>query len=205
MAAGPGARAAGAWARPRPWPFDAIIADLFSKARLPLALAVFSAGVQVAGVVFTPLGALIADRYGWRAAFGVAGVLGVAVAVFFAATVREPRRGASDAAAVPQAPAPGLAETARFLAGSRAYLYLLGGSFLVGTCVNAMFAWNPSFLVRVHGVSIVTVGALFSPVQSFAAMGGTLLGGYLADRLGRSGPIWRMLVPALPVRPRVRS
>jgi MFS family permease len=177
-------------------PSNSIIADLFTKARRPLALSVFATGTGLGALVFTPIGAWIAQTYGWRAAFVAAGLPGMCLTLVFVLAVREPERGASESQPIPSTP-PSFAETARFLAGSRAYLLVLAAACLIGACMNGLSAWSSTFLVRVHHLNIVTIGAALGLIQGVLGTVGTLAGGFLADQLGRSKESWRLRVPGI--------
>jgi MFS family permease len=175
-------------------PANAMVADLFSKARRSLAVAILASGSSLAFVVFFPLAGWIADTWGWRAAFIAAGVPGIVLALLLFTTVTEPVRAVPAGGAAAR---DSLLRTAWFLCGSKAFVYTVAGGACMGISLYASAVWNPMFLVRVHGFSVTDVGATVGPLRGIAGFGGVILGGWLADRLGRRDPRWYLATPAI--------
>ena len=73
------------------------------------------------------IGAMIAQHFGWRAAFLAVGLPGLALALIFRMTIREPVRGGLDppGAAVET---PSLAEVIRHLASKPAFVHVAAGA-----------------------------------------------------------------------------
>lgn len=185
-------------------PSNSMTADLFRKERRPLAYSIFATAASISSILFFPVAGWVGQNYGWRAMFFVAGIPGIVLAVLFALTVREPRRGGSDSTRTP--PVSGLrgdgerlslGQTVRFLLRSKAYLALLAGATFMGLNVFASSVWTPTFLTRVHGLSLGEVAATIGPIRGICGVAGVLLGGMLIDRLGRRSPHWRMTIPAM--------
>jgi MFS family permease len=74
----------------------------------------------------------------------------------------------------------------------------LGGMFasLAGTGFGS---WLPQMFQRSHGMSLAKFGTTYGLVNFAAAVTGTLLAGFLADRLARLDPRWRLRVAAASV------
>lgn len=179
-------------------PSNSILADLFEKARRPVALAIFGTAYSIALVAFYPIVGWLGERHGWRAMFFAAGIPGLLLAAVFVLTVREPSRTASDEAAGARATEPhSLWTTLRFLAGSRTYWLLLSGVTFMGADIYAAGAWNPTFLRRVHQLSLTQIASSIGPLLGLLGALGILCGGMLATRLGQSDERWRLRVPAL--------
>jgi MFS family permease len=120
--------------------------------------------------------------------------MGVALALLFALTVREPRRRVShgeSAAAVP------ILAAICTLARISAFRWMLAGASFLGGALYASGTWTTSMLVRVHGLSVTEVAAVVTPLRGIAGAVGIVLTGWLADRLGRRDPRWRLWVPAI--------
>jgi predicted MFS family arabinose efflux permease len=175
-------------------PSISLIGDMFSASRRPLTLSVLTTGSGLSAILFIPLVAMLAQAQGWRTAFLAAGYTGLALAAVVALTVKEPARGGP---AAPDRPAPALAATARFLAGSRAYLFTLGGGAFAGVSLYATQVWHPSFLARVHHLDLAQIGWATGALRGSASIVGAILGGVLAERLGRRDTRWRLIVPGL--------
>jgi MFS family permease len=80
-------------------PAYSLIADYFPPSQRARALGVFAFGIPIGMAAGTLIGGLLAVAYGWRVSFIVVGLLGVVVAPVLLLTVRDPRRGGTDAAA----------------------------------------------------------------------------------------------------------
>ena len=175
-------------------PSQAIIAARFPEVKRPFAIAIFTASTAISSLLLMPAAGWIASAYGWRAAFHVCGVTGVVLAGAFFLTVPEPVR-RSKVGNAPEAAS--IVEALRTLLGMSAYRSLLLGTACMGGALYAMATWQTAMLVRVHGLSIVEVASVVAPLGGIAGLFGIVGVGWLADRLGRNAPSWRLLVPAL--------
>jgi len=70
---------------------QALLAEFFQGKRRAFALGIYSVGMAFGGVLGIWLGGVLAERYGWRAAFVALGVPGFLLALL-ASRLREPRR-----------------------------------------------------------------------------------------------------------------
>ena len=182
-------------------PSQSMISDIFSKAKRPLALSIITTASSISLIVYSPIAGWIAQHYGWRWTFFLAGMPGMVLAIVFYLTVREPARraaaspaGAPAAAAAPTAP---LHETMRFLLGSRAYLLMLLGTALMGVYLYGVGAWGTMFLTRVRHFNIQEVGSYIQPIRGAVAAAGILLGGFLTTRLEGVDERWRCWLPGI--------
>jgi MFS family permease len=174
-------------------PTHSMVSDIFDKKRRPFALAIVAGGTSLSALIFFPLVGWISQDRGWRAAFYVAGISGFVLSVLFFMTVSEPQRAGS----VPDKRQEKFGETIRFILGARSFvLMVLGGSFM-GISLYAGQIWHPSFLVRVHHLSLAEVGASLGVLRGVLGLIGAMFGGFLADRLGRRDERWRLWVPGL--------
>jgi predicted MFS family arabinose efflux permease len=144
------------------------------------------------------VGAFVAEYYGWRAAFFVVGAPGLVVALIVKFTLREPVRGLIDGQ-TEHPPAAPLGQVLRQLGGKRTFQHLSLAAALhafVGYGVNG---FHPSFLIRTHGFSVAEVGVILSIVSAVSGLGGTWLGGYLADRFTNwfRDVRWQLWVPGV--------
>ncbi|MEG2312327.1 spinster family MFS transporter, partial [Brevundimonas sp.] len=80
-------------------PAYSLIADYFPPNQRARAMAAFAFGIPLGTAGGTLIGGLLAVKYGWQTAFIVVGILGVLVAPILRLTVRDPKRGGTDAAA----------------------------------------------------------------------------------------------------------
>lgn len=172
-------------------PSNAMAADLVPPERRPFALGVLTAGTSLGAIVLFPVAGWIAGSYGWRAAFIVAGVAGVLLALVFFLTVREPAR--AKAGESPRRFGP----TVLFLVRSRTFLTATAAGSLMGVSLYATIVWSSAFLQRVHGLSIAEIGASIGPIRGVTSLAGAILGGWLAARLMQRDMRWSLWVPAI--------
>jgi MFS family permease len=129
--------------------------------------------------------------------FMAAGVPGFLLALLFVLSVPEPARGALDVGTHRQAAPESFRATARFLIGSRSYLWILLGSLFMGSNAFAAGAWTPTFLTRVHGLKLAEIASTIGPTRGLIGGLGILIGGVLTDRLGKRDARWRLRLPAI--------
>jgi MFS family permease len=177
-------------------PSHSMLADLFPKEKLPRALAILTAGSQIGVFVGAIMTGFVNQHYGWRVAFFVAGLPGIAVAILFRLTVKEPARGAMEGRRA-NANLFTIAQTALFLLRQRSFVFITIGGSLMGITFYGFQVWTPAFLHRVRHLSSGTIGAFQGTVSGVFGVAGVLLGGFLAEKLGKRDVRWRVYVPAL--------
>lgn len=167
-----------------------LLSDYFPTRMRATVQAVYSSGIAIgAGVAFF-LGGWIAKSYGWRSAFYLLGFPGLV----FAALVlflKERARGQTETA-----PNSYSREDWRVLFRSRPLIYLYLGYALFGLAANSLSIWGATFFTRVHNLDLALIGKLGGILSIAAGVPGTILGGYVADRLRRRGRGGRMFFSA---------
>jgi len=166
-------------------PSQSLVSDYFPPHRRAFAMGVLYTFVPIGYLVSYSAGGFFNDTIGWRAAFLLFGITGIAVAVLFRFTVREPLRGMSEPAPHARAwlPAPSLPSTiVRFLTRPSIRHVALAGT-LHGIGGFAAALWLPSFFMRTHHMSSTAVGVRLALIMGIGGLAGTLAGGLLADRL----------------------
>jgi MFS family permease len=175
-------------------PAQSLIADYFDPAQRGRALAIFMASATVGYLIGFVFGAQIAATYGWRWAFIVMGLPGLALAVVVRVVLREPRqRPEFRYSAASQDP---LAETLRALFAKRSFVYLLAGMVIYFFISYGATIFFPSYMIRVLNVPLATMGAAYGAVAAVSAIVGTLAGGFVTDRLARRDAAWLAWLPA---------
>ena len=163
-------------------PAHSMLTDSFPPDRRGRAFAIYQMGVPAGSLLGLLLGGWIAEFYGWRMAFFVAGIPGIALALLFKLTVPEPKRGAFDGDNEPQPP---------FWPSFRV-LWQIGAfrhtSLAMGFSSFAFFGvanWLPAFFGRTYGMGTAEIATIMAPVGLTSNFIGYLAGGYLSDRLGK--------------------
>ncbi|MEI9888044.1 MAG: MFS transporter [Rhizomicrobium sp.] len=175
---------------------NSIIADLYPQKERAGALAIYSSGVNVGLLIAFFGGGLMAEAFGWRAAFLAAGLLGLIVVALFLLTVEEPKRGHSDGLA-DSGLAPSLLDTARHLWKQRSFRFLSLGTSMSAFGGYAGIAFVPSFLVRSHHLTPGQIGLLLAVTVGIFGFLGTAASGLIADRVGKKDIRRTMLVPVV--------
>ena len=172
---------------------SSLIGDLFPARQRARALSVFMLGLPVGlGLSFAVSG-YIAQYYGWRWAFFVAGVPGIlcAVACLF---IREPERGATEEHAIGAQRRAGSPYLVVFSIPTVRWIIVSGA--LHNFNMYAIGAFLVPFLERVHGLTTVRAGLVAMIAYGFAGIPGLFVGGWLGDVARRARVNGRMIVGA---------
>ncbi len=170
-------------------PSVAMVSDLYPAERRSTALAVFMMGPSLGAVLGLGLGGWIAMEYGWRMAFIVIGAPGVLLGLLLTFTVRIP---AAAVAPKTSGPPESMHKTFRSLLGTPSFLLIIGAGTVAAVCGYAIGTWNPSFLIRSHGLTMQQAGILVGIGGGLLSTVGTLVCGTLVDRLVKRDPGWQM-------------
>jgi MFS family permease len=146
----------------------------------------------------------VAQRYSWQAAFFVAGLPGLLLAVA-ALLIREPARGGADIhphTPVADKPLPILSVVRRVLSVPTMWWIILSGA-LHNFNMYALGTFLASFLKRYHGLTVERAGLMSGLVYGFGALG-IFAAGWAGDRAfrksasGRLDVAWIGLLGAIP-------
>ena len=177
-------------------PSASMISDLFPGDQRATAMSVYQLGPVFGGFLGAFIGGWINQYYGWHRAFLVAGLPGLAVALLFRLTVKEPVRGISERQKV-DTRQQSVRETLRFMTGQKCYMLLLLGFCLTTFTQFGFGTWTAPFLGRIRHLNSAQIGTYLGTVRGVAGLVGTLVGGYLSDWAGRRDPRWRIYVSAI--------
>jgi MFS family permease len=183
-------------------PAHSLIADYFPPERRATALATYALGSNIGALFGFVLGGWIAEFFGWRNAFFVVGLPGIALALFVWMTVGEPRRGLSEGGrglktsedAAPVAP---FGDVVRQLVGLASFRHLAAMGGLNAIAIFSLLSWSAAFLQRVHGMSPGESGSWLGPIVGLGMAVGTILSGTLCDRLGARDVRWQLWLAAI--------
>ncbi|WP_157220216.1 spinster family MFS transporter [Flavisphingomonas formosensis] len=172
-----------------------LISDLYPQRQRPAAMGIFALGVPL-GIMFgLSIGGTIAQWYDWRTALLIVGLPGLFIALAFRLLGREPVRGASDQGQRAPIERVGIVAAWRVLIRRPGYVHILLGSSGSALACSGVLAWLPSFLIRVHGMSLSHVGMALGLLTGIAGLVGTSAGGWQAGRLGVRGLHAMLWVP----------
>jgi MFS family permease len=156
-----------------------LLSDFFPPRMRATAMSVYSSGIAIGGGLAFFLGGWIGQTHGWRTAFYFLGFPGLLLAVLVF-LLREQPRGRTETAATMAA-----GGDWRQLFRSAPLLFLCIGYALIGLASNNMSVWLSAFFVRVHGISLATIGAAAGALSLVVGIPAMVLGGYFSDRVGR--------------------
>ncbi|MCA0244068.1 MAG: MFS transporter [Proteobacteria bacterium] len=166
----------------------ALIASHFPARMRGALLAAFFASASFGSVLGVMLGGLIAERWGWQAAFGVVGFPGLVLALLYL-KVRDYRTVEMTPALAAKRQSLGatLRHVASVLARSRTMLWVCIGGAAQLIVVSALWSWLPSYLNRLHGVAPAQAGMKAALVVLAGAVG-AVVWGTVVDRAGLRAP-----------------
>lgn len=185
-------------------PSQSILADYIPPERRTLAFSLFNLGVPIGSFLGFLIGGYVNDRFGWRMAFIVAGVPGLALALWLKFTVAEPLRGAVEGAQRRAAAMRPLATTLRQLFAMPSFAALAVGGVFAVFIVNVSSAWLPPMFIRVHGFSAGEIGQWLALSAGLGGGAGVLCSGMLGAALRRRWPhgdMWLVIAGMMLVCP----
>ena len=174
----------------------ALIVEYHRGPTRSLAIGIHNTGVMT-GAALGGLGGWIAERYGWQRAFEIFGVVGILYACFLAVMLRDPPRSEEGADSAGSTPARML-EAWPSLLRNRDFKLLVVFWSILGMVGWIISTWTPSYLYERFALPQGRAGLLANGFLHFAAFGGSLAGGVLADQWSRrSGERVRVYVAML--------
>ncbi|HTS44346.1 MAG TPA: MFS transporter [Puia sp.] len=180
-------------------PAHAMISDYFQPEKRSTALSVYSTGIYIGVLIGFLSGGYLNQHLGWRMAFFAVGVPGIIFSLLFYFTVKEPRRGASDANAASSNHSHSLGEVLRLLYSTKTFVYLAIAGAVHVFCIYGLLNWTPSFLQRLHGMKSSEIGASLGLIYGLGGAIGSFVGGVLTDYFGKKDKRWYLKVPAYAV------
>jgi predicted MFS family arabinose efflux permease len=160
----------------------AYISRRFAPEQRPAALAVFTMGTALGSMAGLAGGGLLAERLGWRGTLAALGLAGMIMAPLVILAI-----------------GPGVRHAGRQAGGAMSAFACLRMRSVVATFVAMSFmamaaytfsAFSPAFLMRVHRLSVGTVGLNLGLMQGTIGMIALLTTGVLAARLTHRDPRW---------------
>ncbi len=174
-----------------------LLADYFPKRLRGRVFAVFFAAIPIGSALGFVLGGLMDLRFGWRAAFFVAGVPGLLLALLVL-LLQDPPRGVQDEddddihAATLGHPVKTWSAY-RDVLRNRPYLLTVLGYAAYTFAIGGMAFWMPAFLERVRGIPKAEATVQFGAIVVVTGFVGTFAGGWIGDyflKFSRNAYLW---------------
>lgn len=163
------------------------------------AVSVYNSAQYFGLALFTPVLAVLLQKYGWHMIFIVAGLAGIVVSFVWFRNIHEPKKHpkANQAEIDYIVEGGGLANAsdkpikirwahAKLLLTNRQMIGIYVAQFCLNTIVWFFLTWFPTYLVQEKHMSMLKVGFMASIPYAGAFFGG-ILGGYISDYLLKRG------------------
>lgn len=206
-------------------PSNSIIADYYRPSARAKALGIYSTGVMLgnalAFLIGGPLGQLPDDtirgvldlvglahlpetlgwgsNFGWRFAFIALGIPGVLFGLVVLLTVREPPRGYSDPPNAAVAQRVGIVDTLRLLGRARSFWWMTAAVSMIAMVGYGHAAFQAPMMQRVYGMTPGEFALRFGLPLSIAGATGTLVAGFVTEKLVARSVRWIALLPTITV------
>jgi MFS family permease len=164
-----------------------VISDIFPPRRRTGASAIYQSGNTIGALLCLIVGGYAVAHYGWRAAFFIAGVPGMVLAMLVLFTLKNPVRGAMDAPSAADQ-ARGFKAAAAFILGNGAILHMVFAPSLLSAGNTGIMSWAVSFLIRQHGFDVQQAGLAVALSQALGAGAGLVFSGLISDRITGGAP-----------------
>jgi predicted MFS family arabinose efflux permease len=169
---------------------QSMLADLFPFSQRVMATSIFALGAAAGSMLGSTGGGMIADEFGWRAAFYALAIPGIVLSLIVRFTLQEPARGSLDKVKsdTPQT----LAQTLAFMRTQRSLMHVLAGGTVVTYWGWGLLWWTPAFLQRSHHLTTGQAGTLVGTISGIAGAIGILVGGLIIHYCAKRDPRWQV-------------
>ena len=183
-------------------PAHSIIADIFDPKRRATALAVYSTGIPIGGMIGLIAGGAVSEAYGWRQAFFLVGIPGLLLAILFFFTVKEPPRGMSEQRQGKASAPPSILSVWQVLKQQKSFFHLAFAASLHAFVGYGLAAFSAAYLERQWGgdggiITRTEIGWYLGTISGISGMFGILFGGAVSDYLSKYTRRWYMWLPAI--------
>src|SRR3990172_43502 len=161
----------------------ALLSDAFARAQRGGGLARCSMAFPVGSALGYLLGGALEGAFGWRAAFFVVGLPGLALTWFVSQVPDGTGEGLVILAGPEAATSPPRARDYLELFRTRTYVLNCLAMTAMTFAIGGLAAWVPTYLTRVRGMALAQANLTFGLLTLVGGVGGTLAGGWLGDRL----------------------
>jgi MFS family permease len=168
-----------------------LLSDYFPRGQRGRVMAIFFCAIPVGSALGYVVGGLMDVHFGWRMAFFVAGIPGLALALLCLG-LHDPPRGNQDRDAASQgvertvhadskSGGRGLFLSYRELLRNRPYVLTIAGYVAYTFALGGLAFWMPAFLERMRGIPREQATVSFGTIVVITGFVGTFAGGWLGD------------------------
>jgi MFS family permease len=170
----------------------AMLADFYAEDQRNRILTIFNVAIPVGAAIGVTAGGAIGASYGWRHAFVLSAIPGGILALLILFFMKEPPRTEEkhDGTKVDK-------NVVMSLLTNKAYLFAVLGYAAVTFSLGGISNWMASFLQRVGGYSQTAATGVMGPIIVVGGLGGTVLGGWWAQRWSKTNAKAMYLVPGI--------
>jgi len=172
-------------------PAHSLIGDFFPREKRALGIGLFNAGAAAGVAGGMALIGLLGERYGWRAAMQIVGLMGLPLALLTYFTIAEPARPALHRENVES-----LWRSVSALMRRPAFVHLVLAISIALVGSQGFSVWAPTFLMRSFHMGMGAAGAWIGGITAGFAIVGTIVGGLLTLRLMPRDARWELWLPA---------
>ena len=170
----------------------ALLGDYYPPERRVRVLTIFYAALPVGSALGFVVGGVAGVHLGWRWAFFLAGIPGLALGLALLA-FRDPPRAQRTADETVTDAAMGWRELARY----PSYIFNVASQTIYTFALGGLAAWMPTYFFRVRGIPLAKASVIFGGIVCLAGFLGTIMGGQLCDAVARRTRVAAFLVPGL--------
>ena len=167
----------------------AMISDYFPPQKRATAFAIYATGIYIGLFLGFTMGGVLESAFGWRKAFIYLGLPGILFAIFLFLTVKEPPKGYSEKKELREEKQ-SFREVLQFLFSRKTFVFLSLGSALHSFVGYGFANWMPSFLIRVHGMTLIEAGFWLAISVGIGGALGAFSGGLIVDKLAKRDRRW---------------
>jgi predicted MFS family arabinose efflux permease len=179
-------------------PVSSLLGDHYPAGKRGSAIALVWLGAPIGALAGAALGGWTAQHADWRTWFLGLAIPGILTAVLAAFTLREPRRGAFDAAGFTAgAPVPSAGAALRFLLSKPSMRQVLLGAAFSAIALNGMGQFFARYFVAVFHLGTAQAGKLLGLLVVVAMSSGFIIGGFGVDWAAARDRRWYVWGPCV--------
>jgi MFS family permease len=169
-------------------PATSLISDYYPASKRSTALGYYAMGVTLGTVMANLIGGPVTEHFGWRMAFIVVGAPGILIATVLKLTIKEPPRGYSDAPGTVKTERSTIADGLKVLLSKRSFWFMTAGTTLASFCGYGITSFQSLFMNRTFHLTTQDASLYVNAPVAFASAMGTLLTGWLAEKMIKKYP-----------------